>query len=325
MMTNKERIERIEADLKSMENRMERMEIGINDKLQRLEDTISKLAETFNASKGTTSHGTNETIGSPRPVREESEGVVKLHGMPKSIISDRDPIFISKFWQEFFNLSGTKLKMSSAYHPQTDGQTEVINRCLEQYLRCFVHQWPRKWHSFLPWAEFWYNTTFHVSTGMTPFQALYGRPPPAVPMYQLGSSPVHEVDQALHSRDELLLQLQKNLATTANRMKQTADKGRRDVEFKQGDMVLLKLQPYRQTSVFRRAHQKLACRYFGPYLVLCKVGAVAYELQLPENARIHPVFHVSLLKKAVGDYDRKQVHEPRRSGRMPKPNHKYIT
>ena len=200
--------------------------------------------------------------------------------------------------------------MSPAYHPQTDGQTEVTNRCLEQYLRCFVHQWPRKWHSFLSWAEFWYNTTFHVSIGMTPFQALYRRPPPAVPMYQLGFSSVHEVDQALHSRDELLLQLKKNLATTTNRMKQTADKGRRDVEFKQGDMVLLKLQPYRQTSVFRRAHQKLACRYFGPYLVLRKVRAVAHELQLPENARIHPVFHVSLLKKAMGDFLSNSVDLP---------------
>lgn len=97
------------------------------------------------------------------------EGVVKLHGMPKSIISDRDPIFVSKFWQEFFTMSGTKLKMSSAYHPQSDGQTEVVNRCLEQYLGSFIHQWPRKWHSFLPSAELWYNTTFHSSAGMTPY------------------------------------------------------------------------------------------------------------------------------------------------------------
>ena len=78
------------------------------------------------------------------------DGVVKLHGMPSSIISDRDPIFISNFWREFFKLSGTQLKMSSAYHPQTDGQTEVVNRCVEQYLRCLVHRQPRKWYSLLP-------------------------------------------------------------------------------------------------------------------------------------------------------------------------------
>jgi hypothetical protein len=73
---------------------------------------------------------------------------------------------------------GTQLKMSFAYHPQIDGQTEVVNHCIEQYLHCFAYRQPRKWHSFLPWAEFWYNTTYHASTGMTPFQALYGRLPP---------------------------------------------------------------------------------------------------------------------------------------------------
>ena len=117
--------------------------------------------------------------------------------MLKTIVSDRDPIFISKFWHEFFTLPGTQLKMSSAYHPQTDGQTKVVNRCLEQYLRNFVHQWPSKWNPYLPWAEFWYNITFYVSIGMTPFQALYGRRPPIILIYPLGSSPVHEVDQAL--------------------------------------------------------------------------------------------------------------------------------
>ena len=104
------------------------------------------------------------------------EGVIKLYGMPKSIVSDHDPVFVSHFWQEFFKMSSTKLQLSSAYHPQTDGQTKVVNRCVEQYVRCFVHQWLRKWSFYVPWAKYWYNTTDHISTGMTPFQALYLHP-----------------------------------------------------------------------------------------------------------------------------------------------------
>ena len=82
------------------------------------------------------------------------DSIVRLHGMPRSIVSDRDPIFISHLWQEFFKLSGSKLNLSSSYHPQTDGRTEVVNHCLEQYLRCFVHQWPQKWSKYLAWAEY---------------------------------------------------------------------------------------------------------------------------------------------------------------------------
>ena len=136
---------------------------------------------------------------------------------------------------------------------------------------------------------------------MTPFLALYGRKPPTLPMYHEGSSPVHEVDQALLTRDELLQLLKSNLAAAINRMKQSADKRRRDVQFQHGDMVYLKLQPYRQVTVFRRAHKKLASKYFGLYLVLERIGSVAYKLRLPTQSRVHPIFHVSLLKKFISD------------------------
>ena len=228
--------------------------------------------------------------------------VVRLHGVPKAIISDRDSVFLSNFWRELFRLQGTKLKMSSSYHPQTDGQTEVINRCLETYLRCFASEQPRSWATWIPWAEYWYNTSHHSSTGTTPFQIVYGRLPLTVIHYLKRETIVESVAQALVDRDEALRQLRHNLLQAQQVMKWRADLHRREETLAVGDWVYVKLRPHRQQSMVRRIHPKLSARYYGPFQVADQVGEVACKLILPSTARIHPVFHISQLKKAVGDH-----------------------
>ena len=103
--------------------------------------------------------------------------VYKLHGLPAAIISDRDRIFTSSVWQELFKLTDTQLLMSSSYHPQTDGQTERLNQCIEAFLRCTVHACPKQWSKWLPLAEFWYNSNYHSALGHTPLEVLYGHQP----------------------------------------------------------------------------------------------------------------------------------------------------
>lgn len=110
--------------------------------------------------------------------------IVRLHGIPRAIISDRDAVFVSNFWTELFRLQGTSLRMSTANHPQTDGQTEVLNRGVETYLRCFVMDEPRTWTRWLHWAEYCYNTSFHTASKLTPFEAVYGRLPPMLCSYE---------------------------------------------------------------------------------------------------------------------------------------------
>lgn len=105
------------------------------------------------------------------------DNIYKMHSAPEQIILDRDHIFTSAFWQQLFTLTGTTLAMSSSYHPETDGQSERVNQCLEGYLICFTHACPTKWVQWLTLAEFWYNTSPHSALGRSPFEVLYGRSP----------------------------------------------------------------------------------------------------------------------------------------------------
>ena len=240
---------------------------------------------------------------SARTVAEAfAKEVLRLYGIPASIVSDRDSTFLSLFWKELFKLQGTTLRMSSAYHPETNGQTEVLNRTLETYLCCFSSEQPKMWVLFLPWAEYWYNTSFHGATRCTPFEVVYGRPPPSLARFVPGETMVEAVAQDLMNRDEALTQLRFHLRRAHDQMSKFANRHRKISPIKVGDMVYLKIRPHRQLSMPSELHPKLAARYYGPFSVIPKVGPVAFRLQLPEQARIHPIFHVSQLKLAVGQH-----------------------
>ncbi|GJS46028.1 putative mitochondrial protein [Tanacetum coccineum] len=157
------------------------------------------------------------------------DNVYKLHGLPESIISERDKVFLSHFWQSLFKVLKVQLKLSTAYHPRTDGHTEVVNRCLECYLICMTNEKPKEWVQWLALAEFLYNTNFHIAIQTTPFETFH-----------------------------------------------------------------------RQVTIRQGQQNKLSSKYYGPFMIVEKVGAMAYKLDLPDNSQVYHVFHVSQLKLCKG-------------------------
>lgn len=191
--------------------------------------------------------------------------------------------------------------MSSAYHPQSDGQTEILNRYLEDYLRCFAGDHPKQWSSLLVWAEWHYNTAWHSAIQMSPYEAVYGRAPPTLLDYVGSGITVGAVHNMLSDRTRVMTTLRGNLLRAQQRMKMKANTKRTDTAFKVGDWVFLKLQPYRQRSLTQQPSHKLSKRFFGPFKILQNIGPVAYRLELPETAQLHNVFHISKLKLCRGD------------------------
>ncbi|GKV24657.1 hypothetical protein SLEP1_g34241 [Rubroshorea leprosula] len=229
------------------------------------------------------------------------EEVVKLHGVPVSIVSDRDTRFLSHFWTSLQQALGTQLNFSTAFHPQTDGQSERTIQILEDMLRAFVLDWKGSWNQHLSMAEFAYNNSYQSSIRMAPFEALYGRRCRSpVCWTEVGERSILGLELVQQS-SEIVQLIKERLPAAQSRQKSYADKRRRDLEFEVGDHVFLKVSPTR--GVLRFGIQgKLSPRYIGPYPILERIGEVAYRLELLGNlAGVHDVFHVSLFRKYVSD------------------------
>jgi len=168
------------------------------------------------------------------------------------------------------------------------------------YLRCFTSSSPKQWAKWLPWVEYCYNIGFHSATKKTLFEIVYGRPPPPLLPYTPSTTRSAAVEETLKTRDVILKEVRQQLLEAQNRMKQVYDKDHKEREFSEVEWVYLKLQGYRQNSVQRRQHPKLAPKFYGPYRIVKQISPVAYRLALPPKAKIHDVFHVSVLKKWVG-------------------------
>ncbi|GJX00819.1 putative reverse transcriptase domain-containing protein [Tanacetum coccineum] len=217
--------------------------------------------------------------------------VVTRHGIPVSIICDRDPRFASNFWRSLQNALGTNLDMSTAYHPQTDGQSERTIQTLEDMLRACVIDFGKGWVNHLPLVEFSYNNSYHASIKAAPFEALYGRKCRSpVCWTEVGEAQILG-PELIQETTERIVQIKQRMQAARDRQKSYADLKRKPMEFQVRDKVMLKVSPWKGVVRFGK-RGKLNPRYVGPFKVLGKVGEVAYKLELPEElSRVHNTFH----------------------------------
>ena len=222
--------------------------------------------------------------------------VWKHHGTPERTVSDRGTVFNSKFLKALYELLGIKPLMSTAYHPQTDGQTERVNQNLEQYLRLYTTYLQDDWSNLLDTAEFTYNNTEHSSTGMTPFFANYGYHPRVTPSPVRSSVPAAET--LAKDLDSITKELKAMITLANERHARFYDRNHPEApSFKEGDKVWLSGVNVKTM----RPSKKLDDRRLGPFTIKSKKSDLVFELALPATMNIHPVFHATLLEPHKGD------------------------
>ena len=232
------------------------------------------------------------TIDAPGLAKIIIDVVVWYHGLPDSIVTNRSSFFTSKFWSSLCFFLGVKRRLSTAFHPQTNGQTERQNSTIEAYLRVFVNFEQNNWAKLLPMAEFAYNNTKNASTGHTSFELNCG--------YHPRMSYEGDVDPRSQSKSaeelsaelkELMIVCRENLHHAQELQKQAHNKGVKPRSYALGEKVWLNSK-----YIKIKRNQKLEAKFFGPFRVLHPVGKQAYKLELPKKWRIYDVFYMSLLE-----------------------------
>ncbi|GKF16311.1 putative reverse transcriptase domain-containing protein [Tanacetum coccineum] len=227
--------------------------------------------------------------------------IVSRHGVPISIISDRDSHFTSRFWQSMQNALGTQLDMSMAYHPETDGQSERTIQTLEDMLRAYVMDFGKGWERHLPLVEFSYNNNYHASIKATPFEALYGRKCRSPVCWAKVGDVQLTGPEIIHETTEKIVQIRQRLQATRDRQRSYANVRQKPLEFQVGDRVMLKVSPRKGIIRFGK-RGKLNPRYIRAFKILERIGPVSYKLELPEElSNVHSTFHISNLKKCLSD------------------------